>query len=378
MTTKQQLARPPAFSGAGDGIPFAGLDRQHTAIQGDLRRTLDRVIGRSAFILGEEVASFEAEFADYVGVRDCVGVASGTAALTIAMLAAGIGPGEEVIVPAMTFAASALAVIHTGATPVLCDVRESDGLIDLDSARACVTPRTAAIMPVHLYGQLCEMDAIGQFASEHGLAVIEDAAQAHGAGQPGARAGSFGLAAAFSFYPSKNLGALGDGGAICTDDPDLAEKARRLRDLGRGADGVHHERGLNERLDGIQAAVLRLKLGGLDAANDRRRHHARRYRELLPPWLQMLEDRGSSSVHHLLPVRCEDRDSLRGHLASVGIETGIHYSPALDGQPALAGALSEDPLPVATRWAEEELSLPIFAELREDEVTRVAEAAASF
>ncbi len=279
--------------------------------------------------------------------------------------------------PAMTFAASALAVIGAGATPNLCDVREGDGLIDLDSARACVTPRTAAIMPVHLYGQLCEMEAIGELATAHGLAVIEDAAQAHGAGRPGARAGSFGLAAAFSFYPSKNLGALGDGGAICTDDPGLAERARRLRDLGRGADGVHHEVGLNERLDGIQAAVLRLKLPGLDAANDRRRRLADRYRELLPPWLRMVEDRGPRSVHHLLPVRCGDRDRLRGHLTAAGIETGIHYSPALDGQPALAGAISENPLSIATRWAGEELSLPIFAELRDDEVERVAEAAAS-
>jgi dTDP-4-amino-4,6-dideoxygalactose transaminase len=377
VTTKVQLVRPPAFPG-GDRIPFAGLDRQHAAIEGDLRRALERVIGTSGFILGEEVAAFEAEFADYVGVRDCVGVASGTAALTIALLAAGIGPEEEVIVPAMTFAASALAVIGAGATPVLCDVRESDGLIDLDSARARLTARTTAIMPVHLYGQLCEMDAIGEFASAHGLAVIEDAAQAHGAGRPGARAGSFGLAAGFSFYPSKNLGALGDGGAICTDDPGLAQKARRLRDLGRGPDGVHYECGFNERLDGLQAAVLRLKLPGLDAANDRRRRHADRYRELLPPWLRMLEAGGSTSVHHLLPVRCEDRDGLREHLGAAGVETGIHYSPALDGQPALAGAISDDPHPVAARWAEEELSLPIFAELREDEVERVAEVAASF
>ena len=187
-------------------VPFAGLDRQHAAIEGELSRTLDRVIGRSAFILGEEVEAFEAEFAEYVGVEHCVGVSSGTAALTIAMLAAGIGPGDEVIVPAMTFVASALAVIHTGATPVLCDVLDSDGLIDLESAATRVSERTVAIMPVHLYGQLCDMEAVTEFASARGIAVIEDAAQAHGAGPPGARAGSFGLAAGFSFYPSKNLG----------------------------------------------------------------------------------------------------------------------------------------------------------------------------
>ena len=178
--------------------------------------------------------------------------------------------------------------------------------------------------------------------------------------------------------PSKNLGALGDGGAICTDDPQLAERARRLRDLGRGRDGVHHARGFNERLDGLQAAVLRLKLGGLDAANESRRRHAARYRELLPSWLRTPGSDGASSVHHLMPVRCEDRDGLRDHLASAGIETGIHYSPALHRQPALAGVRSEGSLPAASAWAEEELSLPIFPELREDELERVAEVAASY
>ncbi len=359
-------------------IPFAGLDRQHAAMGEDLRRTLDRVIGRSAFILGEEVAAFEAEFADYVGVRHCVGVSSGTAALTIAMLASGIGPGDEVIVPAMTFIASALAVIHAGAIPVLCDVQEGNGLIDLDSAGAQVGERTAAIIPVHLYGQLCDMDAVGDFAESHGLAVIEDAAQAHGAGPPGRRAGSFGLAAGFSFYPSKNLGALGDGGAICTDDPQVAERARSLRDLGRGEDGVHRERGFNQRLDGIQAAVLRLKLSDLDSANHARRRHAARYRAQLPAGLRTPEDLEASSVYHLFPIRCGDRDALRSDLGSAGIETGIHYSPALDGHPALAGELPAGSFEAATAWAEEELSLPIFPDLREDELERVVEVTASW
>lgn len=365
------------MAGTANKIPLAGLDRQHAAMEEDLRHTLDRVIGRSAFILGEEVAGFEAEFAEFVGASHCVGVSSGTAALTIAMLAAGIGPGDEVIVPAMTFIASALAVIHAGATPFLCDVKEGDGLIDLDSARAVVSERTAAIMPVHLYGQLCDMEEVGEFAARHGLAVIEDAAQAHGAGSAGRRAGSFGLAGAFSFYPSKNLGALGDGGAICTGDPQLAERARSLRDLGRGSDGVHRERGFNERLDGLQAAVLRLKLGGLEEANEARRRHAARYRELLPSSLRTLEDLDGTSAHHLFPVRCGDRDGLRETLSAAGIQTGIHYAPALDRQPALAGLQSEDSLPAATAWAEEELSLPIFPELREDELDRVAEVAAS-
>ncbi len=358
-------------------ILFAGLSRQHAAIAEDLRRTLERVIDRSSFILGEEVVAFEAEFAEYVGARHCIGTSSGTSALTIALLSAGIGAGDEVIVPAMTFVASALAVIHAGATPVLCDVGEGDGLIELDSAASRVTERTAAIMPVHLYGQLCDMGAVGEFAERHGLAVIEDAAQAHGAGSSGARAGSFGLAAAFSFYPSKNLGALGDGGAICTDDPQLAERANRLRDLGRGGDGIHVEPGFNERLDGIQAAVLRLKLGDLDRANGARRRLATRYRSQLPSWLHPLEDLEGSSANHLFPVRCSDRDALKNRLSAAGIQTGIHYSPALDGHPALAGALTGEPFPAAKTWADEELSLPIFPEMRDDELERVVEIAAS-
>ena len=255
-------------------------------------------------------------------------------------------------------------------------MRDSDGLIDLESAAARVSERTVAVMPVHLYGQLCDMEAVAEFASARGIAVIEDAAQAHGAGPPGARAGSFGLAAGFSFYPSKNLGALGDGGAICTDDPSWRSGARALRDLGRGEDGVHSEPGFNERLDGLQAAVLRLKLRDLDAANDARRRLAARYRELLPVRFRTLEDR-ESSVFHL--SRSAARTAILCAITSrgAGIETGIHYSPALDAQPALSGVHFEGSFPAASAWASEEISLPIFPELRDDELARVAEAVAA-
>ena len=197
-------------------VPFVALDRQHAALSNELRAAFERVLTGSAFILGEEVARFEDEFAAYCGVRHCVGVGSGTAALILALQAMGIGPGDEVIVPAHTFIASALGVLHAGATPVFCDVEEETGLMSADAAASAVTPQTAAILPVHLYGQCCDMDAISALADRHGLAILEDAAQAHGATYRARRAGSLGTSAAFSFYPSKNLGALGDGGAICT------------------------------------------------------------------------------------------------------------------------------------------------------------------
>ena len=366
------------MTGDGSGVPFAALDRQHDALREPLRAAFERLLGTGAFILGEEVDAFERDYAEYVGVRECVGVASGTAALTIALRAAGIGPGDEVIVPAMTFVASALAVVHAGATPVLCDVRDSDGLIDVESAAASVTERTAAVMAVHLYGQLCDMDAVGRLAERFGLAVIEDAAQAHGASRGGRRAGAFGLAAGFSFYPSKNLGALGDGGAVCTDDPELAERARRLRDLGRQGHGAHAEPGWNERLDGLQAAFLRIKLAHLDELNDARRRHAAAYRALIPTGLRPLDCSDESCVFHLFPIRTTRRDALRQALGDSGIETGVHYSPALSSQPALAAYSRAEPLAGADGWAERELSLPIFPEMRSDEIERVAAAVARF
>ncbi len=357
-------------------VPFVDLQRQHVALASELAEAFTRVTGASAFVLGEEVASFETEFADYCGVGHCVGVASGTAALALSFMAAGIRPGDEVIVPAHTFIASALGVLHAGAKPVLCDVDPGTGLIDVDAATAKVGPRTAAILPVHLYGQVCDMPRINQLADRHGIAVIEDAAQAHGARREGHRSGSFGLAAAFSFYPSKNLGALGDGGAICTNDGSVAERARMLRDLGQKTKGNHAVVGYNERLDGLQAAFLKVKLQHLDSWNQARCEVARIYRHLLPADLRLLPRHPPDScVYHLFPVRATDRSALAARLREVRVQTAIHYAPALHEQPALAGSVVADgDYTQASAWAREELSLPIFQGLQREEVEHVASA----
>src|SRR4051795_1695761 len=303
-----------------DQIPFVDLPRQHQPIAAELHAAFERVLGASSYILGEEVARFEEEFAAYCGVSHCVGVASGTAALTIAALAAGVRPGDEVIVPAHTFIASALGLSHAGAVPVFCDVDPGTGLIDPAAAEAAVTDRTAAILAVHLYGQMCDMDALDAVARRHGLIVLEDAAQAHGARYRDGRAGSFGAATAFSFYPSKNLGALGDGGAVCTNDERVAEQARRWRNLGQLGKGDHAVLGYNERLDGLQAALLRVKLPHLDAWNAARQSRAAEYREALGDTLPLLEERPESpSIFPLFPIRIDDRDELAARLNAAGV-----------------------------------------------------------
>jgi dTDP-3-amino-3,4,6-trideoxy-alpha-D-glucose transaminase len=360
-------------------VPFVALDREHAAISAELRAAFDRVLRRSAFILGEEVSGFEAAWAGACATAHCVGVASGTAALTLLLRAAGIGHGDEVVVPAHTYIASALGVIHAGATPVLCDVEDGTGLIDVDAAAAAVTQRTAAILAVHLYGQVCAMPALERLARRHGLALFEDAAQAHGATWEGRPAGSLGDAAAFSFYPSKNLGALGDGGAICTDDAALAERVRRLRHFGQRRKGEHVELGLNERLDGLQAALLSVKLARLDYGNRTRRRHAATYRERLTGHVRLLDERTESPcVYHLFPVRVPLRHVVLEQLRSAGVGTGVHYSPALHWQPALRGRVAVPyDLARAEAWAAEELSLPMSPALRDDEIQRAADACVS-
>jgi dTDP-4-amino-4,6-dideoxygalactose transaminase len=357
-----------------DQIPFVDLPRQHQPIAAELHAAFERVLGASSYILGEEVARFEEEFAAYCGVRHCVGVASGTAALTIAALAAGIRPGDEVIVPAHTFIASALGLSHAGAVPVFCDVDPGTGLIDPAAAEAAVTGRTAAILAGHLYGQMCDMDALGALARRHGLVVLEDAAQAHGARHRDGRAGSFGAASAFSFYPSKNLGALGDAGAICTDDPAIDARVRRLRNLGQRAHGEHVDIGYNARLDGIQAAALRVKLRHLPDWNAARRALARSYGEQLPGTVSTLPENPGCS-YYVFPIRVENRDEVAELLAKQGIATGVHYSPAVHQQPPMVGlTLPEARLQQAEEWAATELSLPLFPELTDGELTRVCEA----
>ena len=359
-------------------VPFVGLARQHAELREELEAAFARVVGGDAFILGAEVEAFEAEFAAYCGARHCVGVASGTAALSLALVAAGIGPGDEVIIPAHTFVASALGAIHAGATPVFCDVLEDTGLLDPAAADAAVTPATRAIVAVHLYGQAADMHGLRAVAQRHGLFLLEDAAQAHGATFDGVRAGALGDAAAFSFYPSKNLGALGDGGAVVTGDPALATRLRALRNLGQVQKGVHEIVGYNERLDGLQAAFLRVKLPHLDDWNARRRALAELYRqELEGSRCRVLAERPESPcTYHLYPVRTDDRDATLAALGEAGIGAGVHYSPAAYAHAALQEL--PDPLagggfPNADAWARQELSLPMFAELRDDEVRRVSE-----
>jgi dTDP-3-amino-3,4,6-trideoxy-alpha-D-glucose transaminase len=279
-----------------------------------------------------------------------------------------------VIVPAHTFIASALAIVHAGAKPVLCDVQDGTGLLDVESAATVTSERTAAILAVHLYGQLCDMESVGQLARRHGLLVFEDAAQAHGARARGTKAGALGAAAAFSFYPSKNLGAIGDAGAITTDDADIAERARSLRNLGQRAKGEHTDAGFNERLDGLQAAVLRIKLERLDEWNEQRRLRATSYVHALDGAARVLDVRTPEAcVYHLFPVRVADRDGLRGRLAAAGVETGVHYSRPVHGHAALQSACR--PLCDVTNadaWAAEELSLPIYPALAQADIERVS------
>jgi len=356
-------------------VPFVDLGRQHAPVRDGLRDAFDRVLGSSGFILGAEVDAFEAEFAAYCGAGECVGVASGTAAITIALRAAGIGQGDEVVVPAHTYIASALGILHAGATPVFCDVEEATGLIDAASAEAAVSERTAAILCVHLYGQPCDMTALAGVAARRGLMVLEDAAQAHGARIDGRPVGAIGAAGAFSFYPSKNLGALGDGGAICTDDRAIAEQARRLRHLGQRGKGEHVLAGVNERLDGLQAALLRVKLRHLDRYNASRREHAAAYDSHLPAQVRRLEVLpGRECVYHLYPIRVADRDAMAERLGVLGIQTGVHYVPAVHDQPPFARAERRVPLAEAEAWAASELSLPMFAELDGEEISRVVAA----
>ena len=359
-----------------DTVRFVALDRHHSRIKHELQATFDRLLGSSAFTLGAELERFEADFAEYCGAAHCVGVSSGTAALSLMFRAHGIGHGDEVIVPGHTFIASALAVAHVGATPVLCDVDEATGLIDPEAARAVVSSRTAAVLAVHLYGHACDMAAIHSFAKSRGLLVFEDAAQAHGATYRGRRVGSLGSGAAFSFYPTKNLGALGDGGAICTDDEEVAEQLRRLRNLGQRSKGVHVEPGYNERLDGLQAALLRVKLQYLDEWNNARRAHAAHYREVLPVAADLLGERDDSPcIFHLFPARFENRDDVAAVLREHGIESAVHYAPAVHGHEAWREhPLLHGDLPVSEDWAARELSLPIHPDLTPAEIERVAEA----
>jgi dTDP-3-amino-3,4,6-trideoxy-alpha-D-glucose transaminase len=359
-------------------VPFVDLRAGHEELKPELERAVARVLDSGLYLLGPELEEFEREFAAYCGTRHCVGVGSGLSAIELALRAAGIGPGDEVIVPAYTWVATWLAVSMTGATPVGADVRESTYNIDPDRAHAAITPRTAAIVPVHLRGEPADMKAVGAIAREHGLLVVEDAAQAHGARCGGRRAGSLGDAAAFSFYPSKNLGALGDGGAVTTDDDELAARLRLLRNYGMRDRYEVETLGVNSRLAELQAAVLRVKLARLDGWNRARASLAEAYLRAFegqdgiavpatPSWAE--------PVWHLFAVNLADRDACAEALAARKIETLVHY-PVL---PHLSGAyrdqgLASGSFPVAERLAATTLSLPLYPQLAPETCSAVAEA----
>lgn len=357
-------------------IPFVDLARQYASIRAELEAAILRAAEGSHYILGDEVSHFEAEFAEYCGVRHCVGVGSGTAALHLGMEAMGIGPGHEVIAPANTFIASILPILRLGARVVLVDCEPRYGGIDVGLAAAAVTRSTKAIVPVHLYGHPADVDSLRELCDRNGISVIEDACQAHGARHRGRRVGGLGQFAAFSFYPSKNLGALGDGGAVTTNDSELAGRVRLLRNLGEEQKGIHRILGWNERLDSIQAAALRVKLRYLDAWNERRRQHAAIYESALAGSGVVVPKAavGAEHVWHLYPVMHPARDRLRDALAQEHIATGIHYPVPVHLQEALSGlGYRRGDFPVAERRAREQLSLPMFPELTTDDIEHVSE-----
>jgi dTDP-4-amino-4,6-dideoxygalactose transaminase len=332
-----------------------------------------RVVERGWFILGPELEAFEREFADASGVAHAVGVGTGTDALAIALRALGIGPGDEVITAPLSAAYSALAIMMAGARPVFADIDPDRLTLDPRATAAAVTPRTAAIMPVHLYGQPADMAALGDVARRHNLAVVEDCCQAHLATCEGKPVGTFGTAAAFSFYPTKNLGALGDAGAMVTGDADVAARAARLRNGGQTRPYQHVEFGVNSRLDELQAAILAARLRFLPAWTARRRALAARYRDALRgvTTITVPPERDPGHVYHLFPVLSRERDALQAHLRANGIETLVHYPIPIPAQPAMSDQCPA-PCPTAARVCREVLSLPLHPALAESAVDEIA------
>ena len=359
-------------------IPVFDLTRQYAFLREAMDEAIRRVIESGQFVLGREVEALEEEVAAFCGVSHAVGVASGTDALHLALLALGVGPGDEVLVPAFTFIATAEVVIYCGATPVFVDLDPQAYALDPGAAAAAVTARTKAIIPVHLFGHPAPMEVISALAARHGLAVIEDAAQAFGARSRGRVVGSLGDVGCFSFFPTKNLGAYGDGGMVVTDDAALAERVRQLRVHGAHERYLHRVVGYNSRLDALQAAVLRVKLPHLEGWNDARRSHAAAYTaglEKVSGVVCPTEAPGSHHVYHQYTVRAARRDDLERHLADQGIGAAIHYPVSLPAQEAFAGGgYMEGAFPESDRAAREVLSLPMFPELTEEEIGRVVRA----
>jgi dTDP-4-amino-4,6-dideoxygalactose transaminase len=362
-------------------VPLVDLRASFLPIREELLRELESVLDGMELLLGPRQRAFEEEFAAYCGAAHGVAVSSGSDALLAALAACGIGPGDEVICPSLTFFASVEAILHVGAVPVLVDVSPDTLTLDPEEARAALSPATRAILPVHLYGHPAQMDPLLALARERGLRVIEDAAQAHGARTGGRRCGSLGDAGCFSFYFSKNLSAFGEGGFVTAHDAQVAERVRLLRHHGQRSKFEHATAGYNLRMDEIQAAVLRIKLRGLDAANARRRQLAACYRERLAglPLRQPEVGEGCEPVFHLYTVRTRERDALREHLTRAGIATGIHYPVPCHAQPALR----ERPhrcaaMKVTEQACAELLSLPMYPELSEEQLERVVAALRGF
>jgi dTDP-4-amino-4,6-dideoxygalactose transaminase len=358
-------------------VPFVDLRAQYLSIKEEVGAAIARVLDNTSFVMGREVEAFEAAFAEYVGARFCMGVNSGTAAIQLAVTACGIGAGDEVIVPANTFFATAEAVSTAGATPVFVDADPISYNIDVNRIEGAITSKTRAIMPVHLYGQAADLDAIFEIAERRNLVVIEDAAQAHGSLYKGKRVGERGVAGCFSFYPGKNLGAYGEGGAVVTNDEAIARRVRLLRDHGSERKYHHEIVGYNFRLEGIQGAVLGVKLKHLDRWNDLRREHAARYTELLRESGLTLprEMDYARHIYHLYVVQSDERDALQKALGEAGVQTGIHYPISVHLQPAYAslGHKAGD-FPEAERQAGRVLSLPMYPELTDEQIAQVSEA----
>lgn len=358
-------------------LPLFDLARRWPAERAAVLATIERIAAAGAYSLGGDLACFEAEFAAFCETAHCVGVANGTVAIELALRACGAGPGTEVVTVAHTFVATVEAIAATGATPVLVDIDPATRCMDPAALAAALGPATAAVVPVHLYGRPADMDAIAAACAPRGIAIVEDAAQAHGALLGGRRAGALGSAGCFSFYPTKNLGAMGDGGAVVTDDADVAARVRSLRHHGSAPDdaNVHEHRGGTERLDNLQAAVLRLRLAHLDADNDARRALAARYRERLaglPLTLPPHDAPGMTSVQHLFVVETGHRDALRARLRERGIGAGVHYPTPVHLQPGWRHlGYGPGDLPASERAARRVLSLPLFPGMLLDEVDRV-------
>jgi dTDP-4-amino-4,6-dideoxygalactose transaminase len=362
-------------------VPYLDLKAQYQRIKPEIDAAIARVLDSCQFVLGTEVSEFEHEFATYCGTAECVALNSGTSALHLALLAAGVGPGDEVITVPFTFVASVAAVVYAGARPVLVDIDPRSFTMDPAAIEAMITPRTKAILPVHLYGQSVDMDPIMEVARRHQLIVIEDAAQAHGAKYKGRPVGSIGDIACFSFYPGKNLGAYGEGGAVTTSDVEYARTVRMLRDWGQDRKYHHVLRGFNYRMDAFQGAILRVKLRHLERWTEARREIAGKYNRALAgsgverptemPWAR--------HVYHAYTLRTKNRDALQAALLGEGIQTGIHYPVPVHLQPAYADlGYARHAFPESEKAADEVLSLPLYPEITEGQIQSVSRAVTGF